>query len=124
MLEHCYGQVLFLPTDNLANVHAFYAGTLGLTLVRDQGICRIYQSAPGAYVGFCERGYVIPADFRVVITLLIADVDGVYDALRAKGIKTESTPSLSETFNVYQFFLRDPNGYLVEVQRFEEPLPR
>lgn len=123
MLEHCYGQVLFLPTDDLTNVQAFYTDTLGLPLVRDQGLCRIYQSAPASYIGFCERGYTIPSEFRVVITLLIDDVDGVYNALRAKGVKTESTPSLSEQFNVYQFFLRDPNGYLVEVQRFEEPLP-
>lgn len=122
MLEHCYGQVLFLPTDDLTNVQAFYTDTLGLPLVRDQGLCRIYQSAPGSYIGFCERGYTIPSEFRVVITLLIDDVDGVYNALRAKGVKTESMPSLSEQFNVYQFFLRDPNSYLVEVQRFEEPL--
>ena len=122
MLEHCYGQVLFLPTDDVDKTHAFYADVLGLTLVRDQGLCRIYQSAPGAYVGFCDRGYTIPNEFRLVVTLLIDDVDGVYQALCAKGIQPESEPSLSERFNVYQFFLRDPNGYLVEVQRFEEPL--
>jgi len=124
MLEHSYGQVLFLPTDDLDKTHTFYTDTLELSLVRDQGLCRIYQSAPGAYVGFCERGYTIPTDFRLVVTILIDDVDGVYQALQDKGVRTESSPSLSEQFNVYQFFLRDPNGYLVEIQRFEEPLSR
>ena len=122
MLEHSYGQILFLPTDNLEKTQAFYADTLGLTLVRDQGLCRIYQSAPAAYVGFCERGYTIPSEFRLVVTLLIDDVDGVYQALQGKGVNTESVPTFSEQFQVYQFFLRDPNGYLVEVQRFKDPL--
>jgi catechol 2,3-dioxygenase-like lactoylglutathione lyase family enzyme len=54
--------------------------------------------------------------------LLIDDVDRVYKLLKARGIATESKPELSEQFNVYQFFVRDPNGYLVEIQRFIEPL--
>lgn len=124
MLEPSHGQVIFLPTDNLETTHAFYADTLELSLVRDQGLCRIYQTSAASYVGFCERGYTIPVEYRIVVTILIDDVDGVYQALREKGVETESDPSLSEQFNVYQFFLRDPNGYLVEIQRFEEPLPR
>ena len=30
-------------------------------------------------------------------------------------------PELSEKFNVYGFFLRDPNGYLLEFQTFLDP---
>lgn len=116
------GQVMFLPTDDLQKVIDFYEGVLGLELVRDQGLCRIYRTGPTSYLGFCNRGYSIPTDYRVVITLLIEDVDGVYKLLDASGIQTESTPALSERFNVYQFFVRDPNGYLLEVQRFIEPL--
>ncbi len=116
------GQVMFLPTDNHQKIIDFYEGVLGLELVRDQKLCRIYKTGPGSYLGFCERGYTIPTEFRVVITLLIDDVDGVYKLLKERGITTESEPELSERFNVYQFFVRDPNGYLLEVQRFLEPL--
>ncbi|MEM6428972.1 MAG: VOC family protein [Deinococcota bacterium] len=119
----CTGLVMFLPTDNLDAVSNFYETLLGLPLVRDQGLCRIFQTAPGAYIGFCNREYTIPTDYRVVITLLIDDVDGAYKVLKSQGIETENSPELSEQFNVYQFFVRDPNGYLVEVQRFNEPLP-
>jgi catechol 2,3-dioxygenase-like lactoylglutathione lyase family enzyme len=116
------GQVTFLPTDSHQKVIDFYEGVLGLALVRDQRLCRIYKTGPMSYLGFCERGYTIPTDFRVVITLLIDDVDGVYKLLQSRGIATEGKPELSERFNVYQFFVRDPNGYLVEIQRFLEPL--
>ncbi len=116
------GQVMFLPTDDHQKSIDFYEGVLGLELVRDQGLCRIYKTGPSAYVGFCDRGYSIPTEFRVVITLLIDDVDGVYAAAQKAGVPTENTPGTSERFNVYQFFLRDPNGYLVEIQRFNDPL--
>jgi len=116
------GQVMFLPTDDLQKIIDFYEGVLGLELVRDQTLCRIYKTGPNSYLGFCNREYTIPTDYRVVITLLIDDVDGVYKLLNNQDIKTESTPALSERFNVYQFFVRDPNGYLLEIQRFIEPL--
>lgn len=116
------GQVMFLPTDKHQKSIDFYEGILGLELVRDQKLCRIYKTGPSSYLGFCERGYTIPTEYRVVITLLIDDVDGVYKLLNDQGIATESTPAFSEAFNVYQFFVRDPNGYLVEIQRFLEPL--
>jgi catechol 2,3-dioxygenase-like lactoylglutathione lyase family enzyme len=116
------GQVMFLPTDNHQKIIEFYEGLLGLELVRDQKLCRIYKTGPTSYLGFCERGYSIPTDYRVVITLLIDDVDGVYKLLKDHQIATESKPEFSERFNVYQFFIRDPNGYLVEIQRFNDPL--
>ncbi|MBA2667016.1 MAG: VOC family protein [Trueperaceae bacterium] len=118
------GQVTFLPTDDHQKSIDFYEGILGLTLVRDQGLCRIYRTGPSSYIGFCDHGYAIPSEFRVVITLLIDDVDGVFERLQRDGVATESMPCLSERFDVYQFFVRDPNGYLVEIQRFNDPLER
>jgi catechol 2,3-dioxygenase-like lactoylglutathione lyase family enzyme len=116
------GQVMFLPTDDHQKIIDFYEKLLGLELVRDQKICRIYKTGPSSYLGFCQRGYSIPTTYRVVITLLIDDVDGVYQLLKSQNITTESEPEFSPDFNVYQFFIRDPHGYLVEIQRFIEPL--
>jgi catechol 2,3-dioxygenase-like lactoylglutathione lyase family enzyme len=116
------GQVMFLPTDDLQKVVDFYENLFGLELARDAEICRIYRTGPGSYLGFCDRGYTIPRDFRVVITLLFDDVDGIYQKVKELGVETETTPSLSERHNVYGFFIRDPNGYLVEVERFNVPL--
>lgn len=118
------GYVMFLPSDDLGKVQAFYQELLGLPLVRNQqDICHIYRMHAGSYVGFCQRGYCIPADYRVVLTLLIDDVDGVYAWLQQQGVVPESAPALHESYNVYSFFVRDPNGYLLEIQRFVEALP-
>jgi catechol 2,3-dioxygenase-like lactoylglutathione lyase family enzyme len=115
-------QITFLPTADLAATAAFYEDVLGLALVRDQGVCRVYATAPGAYLGFCARGYAIPTDRRVVVTLLVDDVAAAHEALVAAGGVAEGPPQHSEAFRCTSSFFRDPNGYLVELQRFDEPL--
>jgi catechol 2,3-dioxygenase-like lactoylglutathione lyase family enzyme len=117
------GQVTFLPTTDLAAVDAFYGGLLGLPLVRDQDVCRIYEASPGAYLGFCDRGYAVPSEFRVVLTLIVDDVAGAHAALVARGATPEGPPLHSERYAVTSFFVRDPSGYLLELQRFDVPLP-
>jgi catechol 2,3-dioxygenase-like lactoylglutathione lyase family enzyme len=117
------GQVTFLPTADLAAVDAFYGVLLGLPLVRDQGVCRIYETSPGAYLGFCDRGYAVPDQFRVVLTLIVEDVVAAHDVLLARGATPEGPPAHSDRYAVTSFFVRDPNGYLLELQRFDVPLP-
>jgi catechol 2,3-dioxygenase-like lactoylglutathione lyase family enzyme len=117
------GQVTFLPTTDLVAVDAFYGGLLGLPLVRDQDVCRIYETSPGAYLGFCDRGYAVPTEFRVVLTMIVDDVPGAHAALLARGATPEGPPAHSARYAVTSFFVRDPSGYLVEWQRFDEPLP-
>ena len=116
------GQVTFLPTADLVATDSFYGGLLGLPLVRDQGVCRIYATAPGAYVGFCDRGYTVPERYRVVVTLLLDDVEGAFARLRDAGAEVVSEPAHSERFAAVTAFVRDPNGYLLELQRFDVPL--
>jgi catechol 2,3-dioxygenase-like lactoylglutathione lyase family enzyme len=116
------GQVTFLPTADLEATHAFYGDLIGLPLVRDQGLCRIYRTGVDAFVGFCARGYAIPREFRVVVTLLVDDVAEAFERLIDRGVVAETTPKHSPTFQVTSFFVRDPNGYLLELQRFDEPL--
>lgn len=115
-------QVTFLPTADLDATTAFYEGVLGLRLARDQGLCRVYATGAGAFVGFCDRGYAIPVEYRVVVTLLVDDVHAAYAAVVAAGGASERAPAHSEQFRCTSCFFRDPNGYLVELQRFDEPL--
>jgi hypothetical protein len=30
-------------------------------------------------------------------------------------------PTYNERYQIYHLFARDPNGYLIEIQRFEDP---
>lgn len=114
--------VTWVYTDDLARTVPFYADALGLPLVLDQGACRIFQAAPNAFLGVCQTRPGREVEPRgVVLTLVSADVDSWYERLHNLGIALEGTPQRSEQFNVYCFFARDPNGYLVEFQSFLDP---
>jgi catechol 2,3-dioxygenase-like lactoylglutathione lyase family enzyme len=123
------GTVSFLPTGDLEATDAFYRGLLGLELVRDQGICRIYRATRGSglpdggsYWGFCDRGGSAPREVRIVLTMLVDDPHAVHAALVARGATPEGPPRHSPNFAVTSFFVRDPNGYLIEFQRFDVPV--
>jgi catechol 2,3-dioxygenase-like lactoylglutathione lyase family enzyme len=114
-------QITFLSTRDLAMTAQFYEEVMGLPLVVDQGRCRIYHVVGEAYVGFCERGSAPKPPEKpqgVIFTLVTPDVDGWHERLRAQGVSFEKAPARNETYGIYHCFLRDPNGYLLEIQRF------
>ena len=112
--------ITFCVTHDLETTARFYEDILGLPLVLDQGKCRVYGVAGRAYIGFCER----ETDFStegIVLTLVTEDVDGWYQHLSKHGVDIEQEPRHNPDYKVYHFFLRDPNGYRLEIQRFEDP---
>ena len=112
--------IVFLATRDLPVTAAFYEKAIGLTLALDQGKCRIYQVADAAFLGFCAKKEVAARD-GVIVTLVSRDVDEWYQQLLARGVQFEKEPAYNPEFQIYHCFLRDPNGYLVEIQRFEDP---
>ena len=118
-------QVTFLHAQDLVETAVFYEQILGLKLVLDQGHCRVYASGGDAYLGFCQTlGQHMDAPAaasHVILTLVSPNVDGWYDFLVGQGVSIEKPPTLNEKFNIYHCFLRDPNGYLIEIQTFLDP---
>jgi len=114
-------QITLLYTRDLAATAAFYEETIGLPLILDQGSCRIYQVAAGAFVGFCQRNDAPQPPAGIIVTFVTADVDGWHARLAARGVAFEKPPALNPTYNIEHCFLRDPNGYLLEIQRFLDP---
>ena len=114
-------QITFLYTPDLASTARFYEEIMGLELALDQGACRIYHSASNAYLGFCERADMVVDSGNIIFTLVTPDVDGWYQMLVEKGVAFEKPPALNPRYQIYHCFLRDPNGYLIEIQRFEDP---
>jgi catechol 2,3-dioxygenase-like lactoylglutathione lyase family enzyme len=112
--------ITFCYTRDLKRTAHFYEEVLGLPLVLDQGGCRIYSVSDGAYFGFCEREEVWNGK-GVILTFVTEDVDAWYDNLSTQGVKFEKEPAFNPDYNIYHCFLRDPNGYLLEIQRFEDP---
>ncbi len=115
-------QVTFLYTRDLDLSAAFYGETLGLPLVLDQGGCRIYRVSPDGFLGLCRCSESRPCNPEgVIVTFVSGDVDGWYERLKAKGVTFETPPRDNPAFNIYHCFLRDPDGYQIEIQRFDDP---
>ncbi len=114
-------QITFLYTRDLARSAKFYEEVLGLGLALDQGSCRIYHAAGGAaYLGICERADAPEGDSGLIYTLVTPDVDLWYDRIVSRGWACEHAPRRNDTYGIYHFFVRDPSGHLIEIQRFEQ----
>ena len=113
-------QVTFCYTTDFEATTHFYETLLGLPLALDQGACRIYRVRDGAFLGVCRRDKPPESD-GIILTLVTDDVDGWHARLVARGVAFEKPPAFNAKFNIYHCFLRDPNGYLLEIQRFDDP---
>lgn len=112
------GLIAFYGAPDLDATHRFYHELLGLPLYKDQGVCRIYEVPGGGMVGFCQHMKVAIEGKSPIITFLTDDVDGVYAHLEEAGVHADYPPKENPRYNIYHFFVRDPNGYAVEIQRF------
>ncbi len=112
--------ITFLKTRDLEATTAFYSDVLGMRLALDQGACRIFAITGGAYIGFCKTEGATGSD-EVIFTLVLEDVDAACDRLEVQGVQVEIRPRHNTQYDIYQMFVRDPNGYRIEIQRFLDP---
>ena len=114
-------QVTFLYTRDLQQTARFYEDVMGLSLVLNQGSCRIYRISTDGFLGFCERASAPEKPGGIIFTFATRQVDEWYQFLIERGITFEKPPTHNPDYNIYHCFLRDPNGYLLEIQQFLDP---
>lgn len=120
-------QITFLYTRDLEASARFYEQDLGLDLVLDQGTCRIYRIGGGsAYLGVCQRDDAPqesgdPGTRHVIVTFVTDDVDEWYERLVRGSGTADQPPAENPSYGIYHAFVRDPNGYRIEIQRFLDP---
>ena len=114
--------ITFLDTRDLARTSDFYERVIGLQLARDQGRCRVYHVAGSAYLGFCQNDDAAHPAPRVVLTLVTDRVDEWFAHLKRHAVEIVKEPAENPPYRIYNGFARDPSGYLIEIQRFWEPL--
>ena len=78
-------QITFLYTADLLETTAFYEDVMGLSLVLDQGSCRIYRVGGDSFLGFCQREEAPDKPQGVIFTLVTTAVD--------VGLAAEPAPS-------------------------------
>jgi len=113
--------ITFLYTKDLQATTKFYVEVMGLSLVLDQGDCQVFRVSPESYLGFCQRVTAPDNPQGVIFTFVTPDVDGWASRLRDCGVVFEKEPALNPEYQIYNCFFRDPNGYLLEIQRFLDP---
>jgi catechol 2,3-dioxygenase-like lactoylglutathione lyase family enzyme len=109
----------FYRVDSLEKAAIFYQDIMGLSLYKDQKECLIYHVEHVGHIGFCKH---FPKDVitQSCITFVYQtpdEVDQMYHRLTDLGYEP-SKPETNPTFGIYHFFLKDPNGLMVECQVF------
>lgn len=114
--------ITFCPTADLRATTHFYHGLLGLEVALEQPGCTIFRVRGHACIGFCERaGETVTPQPGLMLTLVTEDVDGWHARLIAHGVPIDRPPTWNERYRIYHLFARDPNGYVIEIQRFGDP---
>ncbi len=112
--------IVFFPCRNLKETVDFYTSLAGITLSQEMNRCTILDSGYG-YLGFCEYEDGRPMASGVCVSLntqSMEEVDEYYrEIMRKKPEWIVHPPKHHDCFPVYSFFMKDPNGYLVEIQK-------
>ncbi len=104
-----------LASDSLAVTRDFYVGLLAFEVVMDMGwiVTVASPSNPTAQISFAADG-IRPHSDAPVLTVEVADVDGVHATALARGF--DIVRSLrDEEWGVRRFFVRDPDGRVINV---------
>ena len=112
--------ITFLITNDLKSTTDFYLSKLNLKLALDQGDCRIFQICQNSFIGFIQKENKASNE-GIILTFETDDVDQLYDDFIKMDIVVETRPRFNEKYNIYQMFIRDPSGYLLEFQKFFDP---
>jgi predicted enzyme related to lactoylglutathione lyase len=117
-------QITFFYYDDLEAASKFYGDIMGFGLVEDQKWAKIYRASGSAYVGIVagEKGFHKAQEKNaVLLTLLVNDVAQWCEYLKSQGVKIVTELEEKKDIRVRCFFLEDPGGYSIEVQRFLKP---
>ena len=115
------GLITFLYYDDLDSAARFYEDIMGFKKTFDQGWAKIYSVHGSAHVGLVNgiRGYHRPSEDKpVMITVVVDSVDKWYEYFNKIGVKTLTEPQNNEEIGIRMFLLEDPEGYIIEIQKF------
>lgn len=112
--------ITFCYTEDMEKTHSFYSEVLQLPMVLDQGGCRIYRVAGTGFIGFCSKKVPSNCD-NLTITFVTDDVDLWFEKVKEAGCEVIKPPAATPEYRIYNCFVREPSGYTLEIQRFEDP---
>jgi nitroreductase len=107
--------LIFFRTTKLEKISKFYLEEVGMSLWLDQGSCRVFKTG-NMLLGFCKRE---EPETEGIITFFFDSREEI-DAMYVKfADSAENEPRYNPDYDIYHFFCRDPEGRIIEFQRFE-----
>ena len=108
----------FYPCLDIEKTTEFYIKEIGLSLYEDQGTCRIFDTGYG-YIGFCEyEDYILCNKTCISFNVPTKeDVFRYYEKYKQKQMPGLTEPKKHPKYDVYSFFMKDINGYTLEIQK-------
>ena len=111
----------FYYYDDVDAAWAFYTETLGLRTVVDYGFAKILRVAESSYltlVDAAEGMHSTDEPRTVTLAFVTEEVEGWYDYLSSQGVSMRSELRTVEGRPHDGFVAIDPEGYLLEFERF------
>ncbi len=112
--------IVFTYTDDLPTASRFFKDVLELDFVVDQGPCHIFRLSATSFIGVCHLSDRPTEKGGVTISMVSEEVDEWHDFLTAKGLEYVAKPAHSDRFGVYSSLFMSPDGYRLEIQRFDD----
>lgn len=106
--------IIFFKTKELNKIRRFYIERIGMEIWLEQADCVIFKHG-NLLLGFCQRD---ECDTQGIITFFYENTDQVYDMYKKFRLEALSEPIVNEKYNIYHFFIKDPEERLVEFQTF------
>ncbi len=120
------GIITFFYYKDLARAAEFYDEVMGFQLVQDQKWAKIFKVRENAYMGCVDgnKGYHKADPTKpVMLTVIVDDPDAWYRHLKENGVETLNEPHDDDELGLRIFLLHDPEGYVIEIQKFKNPFP-
>lgn len=110
--------IIFFGTKNLNGIKEFYANKITMEVWMEQSDCVILKHG-NLLLGFCQRE---EAENQGIITFVYENTDQVYNMYKRFRLEALAEPVVNEKYNIYHFFVKDPEGRMVEFQTFLNPV--
>ena len=117
--------VIFLPCTDIEKTLRFYRDIIGLSVFQKQGDSLYIFDTGYGYWGFCQYSdgrKPLSGDRGVCLSLNLSSNEEVLRAYERLKDRCEifREPQKHPVFPVYSFFVKDPDGYMVEFQKIME----
>jgi predicted enzyme related to lactoylglutathione lyase len=120
------GLLTFFYYKDMVKAGEFYEKIMGFELVQDQKWAKIFKVADNAFMGCVDGniGYHKHDPTKpVMLTVIVDDPDAWYEHFLENSVETLNKPHDDVELNMRIFLLHDPEGYVIEIQKFNDPFP-